>query len=77
MNVFSTALTAMAAATRQLDDVAVQVAKSASPDPAQVDTADISEQAVRLLSARSAFEAAVRVARIANEAEKNVLDLLA
>ena len=77
MNVTSTALTAMAAATQQLEDVAVQVARSASPDPAQFDTVDISEEAVKLLSARSAFEVAVRVARIANEAEKSVLDLLA
>jgi hypothetical protein len=77
MNVAGTALTAMAAATQQLNDVADRVARSASPDPAQFDTVDISAEAVKLLSARSAFEVAVRVARIANETEKAVLDLLA
>ena len=77
MNVAATALTAMAAATQQLNDVADGVARSASLDPAQSDTVDISEQAVKLLSARSAFEVAVRVARIANETEKSLLDLLA
>ncbi len=75
MNVFSTALTAMTTAATQLDHAATDIARAASP--AQFDTADISEQAVKLLSARSAFEVAVRVARIANETEKNLLDLLA
>lgn len=77
MTVSWTALEAMTAATRQLDQVAARIARSAARDPNSSDTVAISEEAVQLLSARTAFELAVRVTKIANEVDKSLLDLLA
>lgn len=75
MTASSTALQAMAAVSSRLDQVATRIARSAAPDT--FDSADISAEAVQLLSARTAFELAVRVTKIANEVDKNLIDLLA
>ena len=56
----------MTAATRQIEEVAARVSRSASPDPALFDTVDLSEEVVQL-----------RVARAASEVDKHLLDLLA
>ena len=77
MAVASIALSAMTVATRQVEQAAEKVARSAAPDPDQFDAVDLSEQVVQLLSARTAFDLAVRVTRIANEVDQHLLDLLA
>ncbi len=77
MRVLATALTGMEAATRQLERAAVRLSRAGITDPDQPDTLDLSEEMVQLLSARTAFEANAKVARLADEADRSVLDLLA
>ena len=77
MTISATALNAMTGATHQIEQVANQLNRSLANDPTGLDSFDLSQEAVALLSARTAFEAAVRLARIANETDNVLLDLLA
>ncbi|HYM13081.1 MAG TPA: hypothetical protein VEU62_20240 [Bryobacterales bacterium] len=76
MTAITSALQGMMAASQQVDQVAQRVARTGL-DSNATDSVDISSEAVQLLNARSTFEMEVKVAHIANELDKNLLNLLA
>ncbi len=76
MRVLAAALTGMEAATRQLEGAAVRLSRAGLTDPDQPDTVDLSEEVVQLLSARTAFQANAKVARLADEIDRSTVDLL-
>ncbi len=65
----------MQAAIRQMDQAADNLSRLG--DPAAAARINISVEMVRLLSARSAFLANVKLARAANELDKKLVDLMA
>ncbi|GEM_PF-4731876 len=75
MNATGTALAGMQAAIRQMDQAADNLSRLG--DPAAAARINISVEMVRLLSARSAFLANVKLARAANELDKKLVDLMA
>jgi hypothetical protein len=70
----SLALAGMESASGQLDRAAAKIRRAA---PAAMDTASLSDAAVQLLSARTAFAAAVKLAQTADELDQSSLNLLA
>ncbi len=77
MSISATALTTINQALEQVDRAAEGVRRATLPlrEPT-ADSVDLSTEAVRLLSARSAFEAGIVLARTADEIERTTLDLL-
>jgi hypothetical protein len=75
MSVTGAALAGINAAIRQIDQAADNLSRLA--DPSSAAQIDVSTEAVRLLSARSAFLANVKLARAANELDKKLVDLMA
>ena len=75
MRVTGAALAGINAAIRQIDQAADNLSRLA--DPSSAAEIDVSKDAVRLLSARSAFTANVKLIRAANELDEKLLDLLA
>jgi len=76
VNVSATALTALAAAGRELNQSAEAVRRSSLPNPDE-DSVDLSQAAVQLLTARTGFRVAVELAKAADEVAEASLDLLA
>lgn len=82
MSVLTAALSGMSAAREQLDLAAEGIRRATSPrvsgEPRQVqgDRVELSEAAVRLLAARTAFKAAVELARTADEIDREAIGLL-
>ncbi len=77
VSAISSALTGLAAARQQVEQVAGTLARNGTADPAQADAANLSEEIVKLLVAQRAFETNVKVARTALEVERSALDILA
>jgi len=80
MSVHATAQTALAQARVQFDQAARAVQKAAAPPrPAapRDDRVDLSAAAVELLAARTAFRAALQIARTADDLNRRSIDLLA
>ena len=78
MNIQATALTALAAAAERAKSAAEGVSRAAAQATANdVDSANLSEEAVRLLAASREFEAAVELARTGDELARTTIDLLA
>ena len=67
MNISAVALSGMDEVQKKLEHTAERVARSESPV----------EDTVDLLSARNQFEASLKVLKVANEMDKNVINLLA
>lgn len=77
MSISATALTTLNQAAEQVDRAAEGVRRATLPErEAGDDRVDLSTAAVRLLSARTAFEAGIVLARTADEIERASLDLL-
>lgn len=74
MTVSATALTALAAASDQVDRIAERISRAGlSPTG---DVADLSEEMVGLLAARTAFRVAIEIARVGDEMAQHTLDLV-
>ncbi len=74
MTISATALTALAAASDQVDRIAERISRAGlSPGG---DAVDLSEEMVGLLAARTAFRVAVEIARTGDEMAEHTLDLL-
>jgi hypothetical protein len=78
MTIQATAITALAAASQRAASAAEGVRRAAAP-PVETggDSASLSEEAVRLLAASRESEAAVELARTADELTQTTIDLLA
>ena len=76
MTVYSSVLSAMTAATEQIDQTAARLNSLLANQGSGLDSFDLSQQVVDLLSAKTAFEAAVQVAHVASETDRSLLDLL-
>jgi len=77
MNVSSIALTALAQAQKQLASAAEGVSQASTPALLGEDQLDLSEQAVKLLAAKTSFRVAIELAKTADEVTQESLDLLA
>lgn len=77
MIIQTTALTALAA-SEQVERIAERVSRAGleAANPAG-EVVDLSEEMVKLLGARTAFQAAVKVIQVADEIAQHSLDLLA
>jgi hypothetical protein len=71
MTIQATALTALAAAAEQVERVAQRVATPTN------DVAELSEEMVKLLAAKTAFRTAVKVVQAADALAEHTLDILA
>ena len=70
MTIQATALTALAAASEQVERVAERISRTG-------DVVDLSEEMIQLLAAEAAFKTAVKVVHTAEEMAQHTLDLLA
>jgi hypothetical protein len=79
MDISSIALQGLQQAQNQLDTSARRIASIGSQTPAgaSVDTVDLGQEAVSLLSAKNDFAANINVLKIADKMQKNAIDLLA
>jgi len=79
MDISSIALQGLNQASAQLDAAASQIASAgaASPDRANLDTADLSTQMVALTSAQTLFEADLATLKTADQMQKSLIDLTA
>lgn len=87
MTLSSTASSALASASRQLDLAAEGIRKAAAPAPETEtvreataeasDELDLSAAAVNLLQAKTSFRVALRLVQTADEMARHTLDLLA
>jgi hypothetical protein len=75
----SIALSGLDQAQTRFDEAAIRIASVGDPsaDGTPVDTVDLSTAAVAFLSARSDVEASLKMVKIANNMQLQVLDLLA
>ena len=77
MGISSIALVALAQAREQLDQSAEGIRQATAPYVEGTDQVDLSEQAVKLLAARTSYRAALELARTADEVAEETLDILA
>jgi hypothetical protein len=75
MTINATALTALAAASDQVDRIAARISRAGLDSPGG-DVVDLSEEMVGLLAARTAFRVALQIARTGDEMAAHTLDLL-
>ena len=75
MTVSATALTALAAASDQVDRIAERISRVGLEVPGG-DVVDLSEEMVALLAARTAFQVAVQIAQVGDEMARHTLDML-
>jgi flagellar hook-associated protein FlgK len=76
MDVMSAALSGMQQAQGTLEKTAQRIA-SADANPASGDKVDLSAEMVNLIGARQQFSANAKVAHVADEMQKSLLDLMA
>ncbi|MBI1739705.1 MAG: hypothetical protein HY233_02490 [Acidobacteriales bacterium] len=77
MDLSAIALQGLEQAQIQLEKTATRLASGEAPDGATSDTVDLSAEMVALLSAKNQFSANLSTLKIADEIEKNVIDLMA
>lgn len=79
MDLAAIALQGIDQAQTQLEGAAAGIASAAtlSPDSATADTVSLSTEVVALLSAKNAFSANLATLKVADQIQKNVVDLLA
>lgn len=78
MDVSSIALQGLELAQLQLEKSASRLASAgtSSPSGAPVDTVDLSQEAVAMLSAKNQFSANINVLKIADDMQKSAINLL-
>jgi flagellar hook protein FlgE len=77
MTISATALTALAAASDQVDRIAERVSRAGLDlESPTGDVVDLSEEMVRLLAAKTAFQVAIKLAQTGDEMAEHTLDLL-
>ena len=80
MDISSTSVLVLSQAVKQVEQAAEGIRRAAAIDidnPAGSDQADISTEAIKLLTGRTAFRAGIALARTADEIERQGIDLLA
>ena len=79
MDLSAIALQGLGQAEAQLETAAARIASAGalSPDGANADTVDISTEIVALLSAKNQFSLNLTTLKLADEVQKNTIDLLA
>ena len=77
MSVSAIALAGITSAVEQFDEAAEGIRKATSVNPETADRVDLSAEAVKLLTARTAYKAAIEVAKTADEISEQAIDLLA
>lgn len=77
MHISATALAALSQAVERVDQAAEGIQRATRPSVAIEDKADLSLQAVSLLVAKNGYDAAVKLAKTADEIQKKAIDLLA
>jgi flagellar hook-associated protein FlgK len=75
MDVMSAAASGMQQAQATLEKTAQRVAQ-AGANPAGGDTVDLSSEMVNLMAARQQFSSSVKVAHVADEMQKSLLDMM-
>ncbi|HEY3838236.1 MAG TPA: hypothetical protein VGL72_16765 [Bryobacteraceae bacterium] len=77
MDVSSIALQGLQQAQTQLETTAQQLSTAgSSSNGAPMDTADLSDAAISLMSAKNQFAANLNLMKIADQMQKHVIDLL-
>jgi flagellar hook protein FlgE len=77
MDVSAIALQGLQQAQTQLENTAQRLsAAGSSADGTPVDTADLSQAAVALLTAKNQFNANINVLKVADQMQKSVINLL-
>jgi len=77
MTVSGTALIALSQALERVDQAAEGVSKATQLSVGVDDQVDLSTEAVRLLVAKNGYDAAIDLARTADEVSRRAIDLLA
>jgi hypothetical protein len=77
MSVSATALVVLSQALEQVDQAAKGINKATQPAIEVDDQVDLSTEAVRLLVAKHGYDAAIELAKTADETSRRALDLLA
>lgn len=79
MNLSAIALQGLEQANVQLEKAAIRIATAATPssDGSNVDTVDLSAEMVAMLSAKNQFLAEIATLKVADEVQKNVVNLIA
>ena len=73
MNISAIALQGLEQSQTHFEKAASQVAQAVDP----CDSVDLSQAAVNLISAKNDFAANIKVAKVADEMERAILDMLA
>lgn len=79
MDISSIALQGLNKADLQLDNAASKIASAGSSVSAgqmPVDTVDISQEAVSMLSAKNAFEANIKTLEVSNQMQQYAMDMI-
>jgi len=79
MDLSAIALQGLDQAEVQLEAAATRLASTGAPSPdgANLDTVDISAEMVALLSAKNLFSVNLATLKVANEVQKNAIDVMA
>ena len=72
----SAALEGMSRAETQLNQAAGDIARATTVSPPAVDFVDLSTSMVSLLQSRNSFDANTKVFKVADEMQKNLLNVL-
>ena len=76
MDVSSIAMQGLQQAQLQLENSAQRIATAGTTDATGVDTVNLSQEAVSMIGAKNQFAANVNVMKIADNMQKNLLNLL-
>jgi len=77
MTISATALTALAAASDQVDRIAEKISSAGLDlESPTGDVVDLSEEMVRLLAAKTAFQVAIKLAQTGDEMAEHTLDIM-
>jgi flagellar hook protein FlgE len=77
MTVSATAQVALAHALKRVDQAAAGINKATRPSADAPDQVDLSTEAIGLLVARNGYDAAIGLAKTADEINRTAIDLLA
>lgn len=76
MTVSATALVALSQSLERADQAAEGIRRASLPTDPVEDQLDLSEEAVRLLVAKNGYDAAIELAKTADEMSRTAIDLL-
>lgn len=77
MHVSGTALVALSQAMERVDRAAEGIQRATQPSGSIEDHVELSTEAVSLLVAKSGYDAAIKLAKTADEIDRKAIDLLA